>query len=145
MDTHARPAAFRLSGYKITRFSLEEYEGAAQELLLEFIPSGELDVEKKIYRLSLKLHVFIDTPKDVSINKPELAAAELVADFEFREPVTAETIPDYFYANALAIVFPYLRSFISTLTQQANIKSVLLPIMNLSGLEPALRAETKEI
>ena len=35
-------------------------------------------------------------------------------------------IPDYFYPNSLAIVFPYVRSFVSSVTLQANIESPIL-------------------
>jgi len=35
------------------------------------------------------------------------------------------------YQNAVAILFPYLRSLVSTLTVNANIKAVILPPINI--------------
>ncbi|MCD2348489.1 protein-export chaperone SecB [Clostridium guangxiense] len=36
--------------------------------------------------------------------------------------------------NTLAILFPYLRSFITTLTAQSGIKPIILPPINISAL-----------
>ncbi|MBK7039827.1 MAG: protein-export chaperone SecB [Bacteroidetes bacterium] len=51
-------------------------------------------------------------------------------------------IPTFFYKNCIAIIFPYLRAFLSTLTLQANVKPLILPLMNLSGLEKPLIENT---
>lgn len=51
-----------------------------------------------------------------------------------------------FYANSIAIVFPYIRAFISTVTLQANLVSpILLPTMNLTSLGERLMNNTKFI
>lgn len=39
----------------------------------------------------------------------------------FESARTLEDIPDYFYANSIAILFPYVRAFVSTVSLQANI------------------------
>lgn len=41
-------------------------------------------------------------------------------------------IKNYLYTNAPALIFPYLRAYISTLTTQSGIDSIVLPTMNLS-------------
>ncbi|EXZ22215.1 pretranslocase subunit SecB family protein, partial [Bacteroides fragilis str. S13 L11] len=51
-------------------------------------------------------------------------------------------IPNFFYPNSIAILFPYVRAFVSTLTLQANIKPILLPTLNLSSLQDTLRENT---
>ena len=51
-------------------------------------------------------------------------------------------IPDFFYPNSLAIIFPYIRAFVSTLTLQANVRPIVLPTVNLMGLTDMLRKET---
>lgn len=43
------------------------------------------------------------------------------AVFNFGCSIKFEEIPSYFYANSIAIIFPYVRAFISTVTLQANI------------------------
>jgi preprotein translocase subunit SecB len=67
------------------------------------------------------------------------------AIFSFTGVEKLEDIPDFFYRNALAIVFPYIRSFVSTLTLQSNSKLIILPTMNLSKLEKPLREKTSTI
>lgn len=44
----------------------------------------------------------------------------------------------------MAILFPYIRAFVSTVTLQANVMPILLPTVNLSSLESRLRENTKE-
>ena len=67
-----------------------------------------------------------------------------IAKFVFNEPLTKEQIPDYFYPNSVAIIFPYVRAMISTLTLQANRDcAVILPTMNLSNLQEELKRNTE--
>lgn len=52
--------------------------------------------------------------------------------FESPVPITAEFREGPFPAvNAPAITYPYLRSFITTLTANAGIQPIILPILNL--------------
>lgn len=51
-------------------------------------------------------------------------------------------IPDYFYANSLAIIFPYIRAFVSTITLQSNMHPIVLPTVNLMGLSEKLKRNT---
>jgi preprotein translocase subunit SecB len=64
------------------------------------------------------------------------------ARFVFREPVLLEEIPDYFYLNSIAILFPYVRAFVSIITLQANINPLMLPTMNLASLQETLKKNT---
>lgn len=54
-------------------------------------------------------------------------------------------MPSYFYRNSIAIVFPYIRAFISTVTLQANIPPIILPTMNLTSLEIPLKQNTTNV
>lgn len=51
-------------------------------------------------------------------------------------------IPNYFYANSLAIIFPYIRAFVSTITLQSNMHPIVLPTVNLMGLSEKLKRNT---
>lgn len=61
---------------------------------------------------------------------------------DFENVSSFDEIPTYFYRNAIAIIFPYVRAFISTVTLQSNIPPVILPTMNLSSLESPLKENT---
>ena len=65
--------------------------------------------------------------------------------FGFTEPIELSEIPDFFYPNCMAIVFPYVRSFLSTLSLQANVPPIILPIINFSDLQGVLKRNTKEV
>ena len=65
-----------------------------------------------------------------------------VAWFEFQDVERIEDIPDYFYANSIAILFPYVRAFVSTLTLQANVPPMVLPTLNLFPLQKILQENT---
>ena len=56
--------------------------------------------------------------------------------------VQADNIPPYFYANSIAIIFPYVRAFVSTITLQANVAPIMIPTLNVSLLEHELRRNT---
>jgi len=67
------------------------------------------------------------------------------AKFSFRDVDRLEDIPDYFYPNAIAILFPYVRAFVSTLTLQANMPALVIPTMNLTALKDDFKNNTKQI
>lgn len=50
----------------------------------------------------------------------------------------------YLYTNAPALMFPYIRAFISTLTAQSGLETVIIPPANLTGLGLAIK-ESLEI
>lgn len=75
----------------------------------------------------------------------QIISAKMLASFKFNKQIEADQIPNFFYKNSLAIVFPYLRAFITTLTTQAGVKPLILPILNLESLEKTLRANTEII
>ena len=72
----------------------------------------------------------------------EVVNISLEADFEFNGISELEDVPDYFYPNSLAIVYPYVRAFVSTLSLQANIHPLLLPTINLSSLKEEFKKHT---
>ncbi|RZJ69804.1 MAG: hypothetical protein EOO49_16235 [Flavobacterium sp.] len=62
--------------------------------------------------------------------------------FSFEEIDTFEEIPTFFYRNAIAIIFPYVRAFVSSVTALANITPLILPTYNLGDLEAPLREKS---
>lgn len=90
--------------------------------------------------MHLSFRAINDNPKEEVV-----VQLESIALFQMEDNVkTIDEIPDYFYANSIAIVYPYLRAFVSTLTLQSNAKPMVLPTMNLSSLEGDLRKNTSQ-
>lgn len=64
------------------------------------------------------------------------------ATFMFKDEISFEDIPPYFFANSIVIIFPYVRAFVSTVSLQSNRPAIVLPTMNLSSLQDELKNNT---
>lgn len=73
------------------------------------------------------------------MNDSRIIEVNCLASFLFKGVESIDDIPTYFYSNSIAIVFPYVRAFVSTLTLQANYSPIVLPTMNLSDLNSQLK------
>ncbi|MDB5262659.1 MAG: Protein-export protein SecB [Adhaeribacter sp.] len=133
----AQKASFSFEEFKVSQFSFDEENHTGSELKIWFIPSGKYNSTEGIFEVMIKFiaHEGEDAEKAVfRINSNAI--------FKFNSPIQIEEIPSYFYMNAIAIVFPYIRAFISTLTLQANTRLLKLGLMNLSALEKPLKENT---
>ena len=132
-------AAFKLDNYHFTKASLDFNIPNDAELNISFNPKGVFYVKEARYDL-----VF-DVTVDCSETGTEVVKVSCEASFSFGNKVSIEDIPDYFYPNSLAIVFPYVRAFVSTISLQANVQPVVLPTVNLMGLTEKLKEQTQII
>ncbi len=132
-------AAFKLDNYHFTKASLDFNIPNDAELNISFNPKGVFYAKDARYDL-----VFDVTVECVETNT-DVVKVSCEASFSFGNTVSIEDIPDYFYPNSLAIVFPYVRAFVSTISLQANVQPVILPTVNLMGLTEKLKEQTKII
>ena len=129
-------AAFKLESFRFTKASLNFEFPADSVLDIYFSPSGVYHKQDGVY--DLKFSTIVKCEKtDV-----EVVNVFCLAQFKFKEAVALEEIPDFFYPNSMAIIFPYIRAFVSTLSLQANVKPIVLPTLNLQGLQQELRSKT---
>lgn len=131
-----KKAPFRLDKYRVIKFSFIEPIAPVNDIVVKFNPSGVFNLDNSTFHLSF------DFSATYSSDRADFVNVTFVSDFIFEEETSFENIPSFFYRNIIAIVFPYLRSFISTLTVLANDRPFILPILNLSGLEEELRKNT---
>lgn len=132
-----KTAAFNLDSYIFDRVALDLSTLKPETTFnIDFTPSGKFFADKNLYELT-----FTFTAKDGDGNN-EVVSVRCVARFTFRDLDEEKNIPDYFYTNAIAILFPYVRAFVSTLTLQANIMPLVLPTLNLSDLKEVLKSNT---
>lgn len=104
---------------------------------LSFSPSGIYNVGNKEFNLRF---VFSATQGEDSKLIIKIICE---AVFEFKDYINFDDIPDYFFPNSLAIVFPYVRAFVSSVTLQANLDiPILIPTLNLTGLQSTLKENT---
>ena len=134
------PARFSFKRYSFTEahLSLTDIPNECG-ISLNFHPTGVFHCNTGIFSLTLDFTASYEKEQE-NVN---FAKIVLNADFEFKDITSLGEVPDYFYPNSLAIVFPYIRAFISTLTLQANVRPIVLPTMNLSYLKLEFRNNTE--
>jgi preprotein translocase subunit SecB len=130
---------FQFKGYIIKRSLIELNESSNFEnIKVTFKVSGLIQQEEKIYLLNLFVKI-TNEEKDLLIE------IDSVGKFVFDDIKTKDEINSYFYINSSAILFPYIRAYISTLTNLSGNKNVTLPTMNLSSLANELKLNTKTV
>jgi len=88
------------------------------------------------FTLFLDVSVADDKSFDVKIS--------CLGTFSFKSDIKEQELSDYFVVNAPAIVFPYIRSYISALTALSGLEAVNLPVMNLTSLKEELKNNITE-
>jgi preprotein translocase subunit SecB len=134
-------AAFSFEKYTFNKVEIDFDSNNLSELEIDFSPSGIFKQTASGSVFELK---FIFSAKDKETSAG-FVLIECNSTFRFASNIQFEEIPSFFYANSIAIVFPYIRAFVSTVTLQANFPPIVLPTMNLSSLEEPLRKHTKEL
>lgn len=130
-------SSFQFKGYKIIDSHIKQnHENIARDLKLSFSPSGEIDNEKSTFLLFLETNIEDE-------NNAFSANIKAKATFTFDKDADSEHINNFFYINAPAILFPYIRAYISTLTTLGGTKPVTLPTLNLTSLGKDLKDNTK--
>lgn len=137
MAGQGKAATFTLKSYRFLQVSMDMETQEAATLSVSFDPCGEYSKSTGEYKLRLITRV--------SSEEKEFISTTLQVVFGFIEPIELSEIPGYFYPNCMAIVFPYVRSFLSTLSLQANVPPIILPIINFSDLQGILKRNTKEV
>ncbi|WP_286812902.1 MULTISPECIES: protein-export chaperone SecB [unclassified Maribacter] len=128
-------AAFSFESYKFDKVLIDFQNIGLNNLDVKFEPTGIFHKEESNFELQIK---FIATTQE-SLLFVEIIA---IANFAFENVNVLEEIPSFFYRNAIAIFFPYLRAYVSLVTNQAGHSAFILPTLNLSKLEEPLRANT---
>lgn len=132
----ADKAVFSLNSYHFNRVALNIDNLTPDTALdMNFAPSGLFDQAKKTFILSFAFKA--------TCNDNDIVFVNCIAEFEFKNELTFEEIPEFFYANSIAILFPYIRSMVSTVTLQANVQPLILPTLNLVSLKDHLKANSK--
>lgn len=129
---------FQFLGYKILKSFIELSEDSINEqsgLSLAFKTSGIVNKTENSFKLNLGVKI-LNSENTIKIE------IEAVGDFKFERSDDNNDISHFFYTNASALLFPYLRAYISTLTNLSGLKPITLPTMNLSNLGEELKQNT---
>lgn len=129
-------AAFSIVNYKFDKVNLDLEDQLTEELNLGFVTTGVYTNETNTFEL-----VFTVEVKNKN-NPLPFINIRCKGLFKFENISSFEEIPDFFYRNSIAILFPYVRAYLSLVTTQANVPGIILPTMNLTNLEVELRKNT---
>lgn len=109
---------------------------------LEFNLNGLYKKSEKIFLLNFS---FLVKNKKESQSLDDLhilveSVGVFNVEFEDSDKISKDNLPQYFLLNAPAIMFPYIRSYITTLTANSNFgEPLVLPTLNISGLGQVLK------
>lgn len=98
------------------------------ELDIDFNQELELDYEQKKAIIVLECKLFENA---IEKNYPFTLNVSLVGFFEFNSDLSEEQIINMLEVNGTAILFPYLRSIITTITSNIGIQPIILPTLNI--------------
>lgn len=137
MKSNTNKSDFKFEEYRIIKSVINIKEGG--------VPDDVYDIN--ISPSGLKSKNQFDLTLDIDIkDKNGIVDIDIsvVGVFCFRDDIDVNLLPNYFAVNAPAILFPYMRAYISLLTSLSGIGSVLLPTLNLSSLAKELIENIKE-
>jgi len=133
MDKHV--AKIQLIGYKIDEINFQsnnDYIGSDQPLGLEVDFNAAINVisEENLAGVSLECTV---NKEYLSNNEPFYLKIVILGSFSYKTDLGEKELEKLLTTNALAIIFPYLRAAISTITVNCGgIPPVVLPTFNIA-------------
>lgn len=101
---------------------------------INFTPKGVVNTSLNQFILELKVNI-----KDIENAFHIILTTEAVFSYP-KDADIEEYKNSYFIFNAPAIIFPYIRAYISSLTALSGMPTLTLPTLNLSQLGETLKA-----
>ncbi len=131
---------FKFEQFSVIESSIKRVKGLNNDLNLKYqiLPSGIINEDAKTFELQLEVKVKDDNGQFES-------KVVIVGLFEFKEVTKVENLNNYFYVNAPAIIFPYVRSYIAALTSLSGFETINLPPINIGLLKDELKRNIKII
>lgn len=116
---------FRFKNYIITytNININPYKAVSKNIKLNIQRLDEHELGNNIYciRLSVRIH---------NENNSLSLLTEFLGNFEYNPEITDEEKSIYFKHNAPAILMPYIRAYVSSITSLSGIPTIVLPTYN---------------
>ncbi len=127
---------FQFSGFNIVRSLIErKKKEASKKISLVFSPKGYINKNNSNFQLHLGVRIADE-------NKAFNIEIEAIANYVFENKESLNNLNKFFYLNAPALLFPYIRAYISTLTNLSGFDPINLPTLNMSKLGEDLERNT---
>lgn len=98
------------------------------QLDLDFDREIDIDLEDGEATIKLECKVFKNYKDD---NKPFYLEVVIIGFFKFKGDLSESKIENLLEINGTAILFPYLRSLISTITINSGLPALTIPLINI--------------
>lgn len=131
-----KKSGFQFNGFKVIKSLIEIKGQGSEELNLEIEPKAILNNQEDIFILEMHV-VVIDKTGNINI--------EIIVEGEYNIVHRDENLKSFLLTNAPAIIFPYIRAYITSLTALSGTTTITLPTMNLKGLKEKLERNLEEI
>lgn len=134
----------KLSPFKLVGFLVEESHivrvpnKKAAKIKIEILPSGLINETSKAFQLNLIVNVTDE-------NESFTSSITAVGIFNFKNVTKKDDLPNYFFVNAPAIIYPYIRSYIAGLTALSGMDAINLPLMAMGNLGAKLKENTQSV
>lgn len=132
MSNSINKASFRFSKFTVLESYFQMTESSDFNINIKINPNGRLSKKDKTFVLEQEVEVNDENNK-FKIN------IRTSAQFDFDEIPVDEKSFSFFTVNAPAIVFPYIRAYISNLTTLSGLSTITLPTLNLSEMSKVLK------
>lgn len=134
MKIETKDNPFRFKRYKVveSKINFSGDKNPGKEYSLTITPSGV--VKEKEFELTLNVEI----KDEYDIYQ---VFVSIVGLFEFKEEI--ENVTDYFKLNAPAMLFPYVRAYVSSLTSISGVDTVILPTISTIPLKEELERNIK--
>ncbi|MBT9922796.1 MULTISPECIES: protein-export chaperone SecB [Bacteroides] len=120
-------AKFRFLRYNIIKSSIEidDNKVVNEDLTVEFSQEGAECIENNLYKHTLGVDI-------MDKNNVMRIKVVVIGLFEFDRDVDEKLKSTFFNSSAPAILFPYVRAYVTTLTGLSGVNPVILPTLNLA-------------
>lgn len=126
-------------GFKINNSRIDIKGTVGPEMNIGLDASGEIKKAEQVFHLTLKVQIE-DSLKGMFIEVLASSDYKLI-DADIEDPIFS----NYLYLNAPAILFPYIRSYITALTALSGVPPVIIPPINIAGIKESLKEHTQVI
>lgn len=134
--SQAVKSAFKFEKYSVIRSVINrKSEETLESLQIGFEPRGTHFKEDGRFELFLGVRIEDE-------GKSLLIEVDTIATYILEGDVSEKMLQTFFYINAPAILFPYIRAYIATLTTLSGMSPINLPTLNLTQLAPELEKNT---
>jgi preprotein translocase subunit SecB len=128
-------APFKFKSFFIAESNIKILPDTKAETIdISIDPKGLISEQDKTFEIQLEIQLSSDDGLKVSV--------KMIGLFEFKDVYVSDNLSNYFYVNAPAIIFPYLRSYISALTALSGCRTIIIPPMNIMNLGKDLERNT---